>query len=512
MTRRPILLIVNPNAGSKPGSGPPLSDDPERLRPEALASALRETGLEVELHVLADSDDAGALARKAADAGRDIVIGGGDGTVAPVASALLEHPEATLGILAMGSFNNIARGYGIPHALDAELEVIADGHAAAVDCGQVVGEDGGTPFFEAVGVGVDALGFLAVEIAERRGWLRALRALWRGFRLRRTPMRVTIDGRAYRTGSPAVTVSNGPYHGLGFAISPDADPTDGQLDVVVFRGMSRLEVLRHFLAVARRRPRRDPRIVESRARRVTIEGTRRLAAGPRRRREHRDHAGHPRGAPRQRCGSSDLEVERRPEEPIVGGEGEPVGHAGHVVGRLLLGRGEIAPERWWDLVGVLEVPLHEVADDRNRLLLLTELVRGVVDAFEHEVAQLVHDLQGRGVHPQRAGPQALVDHRPDHRADPLSPRLAEALDDARRKVIRFEHASSQRVERVVGEVGDPIRESDAERLRRRRRRLDLPGVRSDPVAHLPGEVRVLEHLPDPDALRGVVPAVRREER
>jgi diacylglycerol kinase (ATP) len=139
----------------------------------------------------------------------------------------------------------------------------------------VVGEDGGTPFFEAVGVGVDALGFLAVEIAERRGWLRALRALWRGFRLRRTPMQVTIDGRAYRTGSPAVTVSNGPYHGLGFAISPDADPTDGQLDVVVFRGMSRLEVLRHFLAVARRRPRRDPRIVESRARRVTIEGTRR---------------------------------------------------------------------------------------------------------------------------------------------------------------------------------------------------------------------------------------------
>jgi len=72
-----------------------------------------------------------------------------------------------------------------------------------------------------------------------------------------------------------VTVNNGPYHGLGFAISPDADPTDGQLDVVVFRGMSRLEVLRHFVAVARRRPRRDPRIVEYRARRVTIEGTRR---------------------------------------------------------------------------------------------------------------------------------------------------------------------------------------------------------------------------------------------
>jgi diacylglycerol kinase (ATP) len=194
MTRRPVLLLVNPTAGSKPGSGPPLADDPERLRPEALASALRDAGLVVELTVLEDKDEAGALAREAADTGRDIVIGGGDGTVAPVATALLDHPEATLGILAMGSFNNIARGYGIPETLDAEIQVIAEGHAAVVDCGQVVGEDGGTPFFEAAGVGVDALGFLAVEIAERRGWLRALRALWRGFRLRRTPMRVTMTG------------------------------------------------------------------------------------------------------------------------------------------------------------------------------------------------------------------------------------------------------------------------------------------------------------------------------
>ena len=69
MTRRPILLIVNPSAGSKPGSGPPLAEDPERLRPEALASALRDRGLEVELNVLADGDDAGKLARRAAEGG-----------------------------------------------------------------------------------------------------------------------------------------------------------------------------------------------------------------------------------------------------------------------------------------------------------------------------------------------------------------------------------------------------------------------------------------------------------
>ena len=38
MTRRPLLLLVNPVAGGKPGSGPGLSDDPELLTADALRS------------------------------------------------------------------------------------------------------------------------------------------------------------------------------------------------------------------------------------------------------------------------------------------------------------------------------------------------------------------------------------------------------------------------------------------------------------------------------------------
>ena len=274
MTRRPVLLLVNPVAGGKPGSGPGLDDDPERLQPDALAASLRERGIEVRLHVLAEDDDAGTLARTAADNGGDVVVAGGDGTVSGVATSLVHHPDAALGILAMGSFNNMARGFGVPVTLDAALDVIGAGRTGQMDAGWVVGDEG-RPFFEAAGVGVDAVGFLAVEVVERRGWRRALRAVVRGMRLRRTPMRVTLDDATYRTGSPAVTVSNGPYHGAGFAVSVGADPTDGLFDVAVFEGMSRLEVVGHFLAVARRQPRREPRIRQYRARRVTIEGTRR---------------------------------------------------------------------------------------------------------------------------------------------------------------------------------------------------------------------------------------------
>jgi len=276
VTRRPILLLVNPTAGGKPGSGPGLADDPALLTADALRAALEERGLEVSHRELAAEDDLQELARHAADTGHDVVVAGGDGTVSLAAQALVHHAEATLGILAMGSFNNMARGFGIPVTLEDALDVVAAGRASEVDCGWVVRETAeGRPFFEAAGVGLAAIGFLAVELAEKRGWWRAARAFWHGMRMRRTPMRIRLDDRTYRTGSPAVTVSNGPYHGMGFAISADADPTDGLFDVAVFGGMSRWEVLRYFLSVARRRPRREPRITNHRARRVTVEGGRR---------------------------------------------------------------------------------------------------------------------------------------------------------------------------------------------------------------------------------------------
>jgi diacylglycerol kinase (ATP) len=277
MTRRPILLLVNPVAGGKPGSGPGLADDPALLTADALRDALQRRGMEVTHRELAEGDDLAELATHAADTGHDVVVAGGDGTVSVAAAAMLGHADATLGILAMGSFNNMARGFGVPVTLEEALDVIGAGRAVRMDAGWVVRdeEEAGRPFFEAAGAGLDAVGFLAVELAEKHGWWRAWKALVRGLRMRKTPMRITIDGRAYRTGTPAVTVSNGPYHGMGFAIADDADPTDGLLNVAVFSGMDRLEVLRHFLAVARRRPRREPRVTGYTGKRVTIEGVRR---------------------------------------------------------------------------------------------------------------------------------------------------------------------------------------------------------------------------------------------
>lgn len=269
--RRPILLLVNPVAGGKLGSGPELSDDPAELEPDALAAALRTRGLEIDLRELGPDDDAPALARAAMGDGRDVVVAGGDGTVGAVAAAMC-GADATLGILPRGSFNNVARGSGVALELEPALDAIGRGEVAIVDAGIAIVEGREERFFEAAGVGLDAEGFGAFEAAEANRPLAMLRRAWTAIRRRRSPMRITLDGRRHRTGAPAVTVANGPYHGFGFALTPEADPQDGLLDVAIFAGMSRLDVLVHFVRVARHRPAREPRIIRRRAGEVVVEG------------------------------------------------------------------------------------------------------------------------------------------------------------------------------------------------------------------------------------------------
>lgn len=286
--RRPLLLLVNPVSGGKIGAPDVLDAKPEELEPDALRSALEQRGLRVEVHVLGEDDDAPALARAAAERGLDVIAAGGDGTVGPVAAALC-HTEATLGILAMGSWNNVAMTCRVPTRLGPALDAIARGEAARIDAGLAWHPAAGTDadddapppddaqrFFEAAGVGLDAAGFGAAQVGERFGLLAAVRSAWRALRRRRTAMQLVVDGRRLGTNAPAVTVCNGPYMGMGFAIAPEADSTDGKLNVVVFSGMTRLDVLRHWLRVAGRRPRREPRMRRLDAERVTISGVRRV--------------------------------------------------------------------------------------------------------------------------------------------------------------------------------------------------------------------------------------------
>ncbi|HEY7463247.1 MAG TPA: diacylglycerol kinase family protein [Candidatus Limnocylindria bacterium] len=275
--RRPILLLVNPVAGGKPGAPTP-SEPP--LEPEQLRDRLAAGGLDVSLRVLEADDDPGRLAADGVADDRDLVVAGGDGTVRPVAAALV-GTDATLGVVARGSWNNIANGWGLPTEERDAVDAIIAGTPRQVDVGlawhPAVDSSEGAPddatiFFEAAGVGLDAAGFGAASVGVRYGVWRALRAGWRALRRRRTKMILDVDGRKLRTSAPAVTACNGPHYGFGITLVPDADPADGQLDLVVFSGMSTLDTIRHYLAVARNRPRREARVRHMLARRISVSG------------------------------------------------------------------------------------------------------------------------------------------------------------------------------------------------------------------------------------------------
>jgi YegS/Rv2252/BmrU family lipid kinase len=257
------LAIVNPAAGG----GTARADVDavlERLRERFETIDVVETALE--------HPSAADLGRRAVAEGYDVAIAaGGDGTVSAVASALV-GTSVTLGILPFGTFMNIARALGIPREdAPAAAEVIAASTMRKIDVGEVSGQ----VFFEAAGIGLDADAFKATRSVQRGEHGRAFATL--GALLRRSGVRVRIDvdGRVRTHRVLQAVVSNGPWYGWGFEVSPGAEVDDGRLDLVIF-GESKLRVLREIVAAAidRDRPAKGRRY---RGRRITLSATRELA-------------------------------------------------------------------------------------------------------------------------------------------------------------------------------------------------------------------------------------------
>src|SRR5262245_65841226 len=99
-------LVFNPSAGRG-------GEDSGELLAHVV-EALRAHGIEPHVGVKTSGKAARNLARKAVDNGDALVIvAAGDGTIGEVASELLECPTA-LGIVPIGTMNNVARSLGIP--------------------------------------------------------------------------------------------------------------------------------------------------------------------------------------------------------------------------------------------------------------------------------------------------------------------------------------------------------------------------------------------------------------
>jgi YegS/Rv2252/BmrU family lipid kinase len=182
-------------------------------------------------------------ARDAADKGEVVVALGGDGLVGTLAGAL--HGSAALGVLPGGRGNDFARAIGIPQDIPGACKVLLEGVRKALD----LGEANGKSFACIASVGFDSdANRIANEARFIRGNLvyayAAIRALlaWK-------PARFTmrLDGREHRFEGYTVGACNTAYYGGGMKAAPDADPSDGLLDVLCLEQVSKLRFLTKVL-------------------------------------------------------------------------------------------------------------------------------------------------------------------------------------------------------------------------------------------------------------------------
>ncbi|MFV0284909.1 MAG: diacylglycerol/lipid kinase family protein [Demequina sp.] len=226
-----IAIVWNPAKTSR--------DDLDK----AVADAAPE-GAEVSWIETSKDDPGRGQAEQALAEGATLVIAaGGDGTVRGVAEALADSDtRADLGIVPLGTGNLLARNLEIPlGSIPKAVARAIGGEARTIDLAWAEAEVGGEPcrhaFTVMAGVGVDA--HMITETDEdlkgRIGWLAYVESLGRAVNASDViPMGIAVDGSvpAEREAHTLIVGNCGILTG-GITLLPDADPADGELDMLI---------------------------------------------------------------------------------------------------------------------------------------------------------------------------------------------------------------------------------------------------------------------------------------
>jgi diacylglycerol kinase (ATP) len=254
-------LVVNPRA----------SRGNARRRLERLSRLAAAAGLEMIV-----PDSAHRLfeaARDAAASGCErLLVAGGDGTLHWAIQGLAGS-ECALGVIPLGSGNDVAREVGAPRALEAAFEAARQGPVRRID----LGSDGRRYFATVGGVGIDGAVVRHVDrgVPFVRGPfvypVAVIRAVlgYRPPRLRLDTDSGTIEERVF-----LASAANLPWFGGGMRVAPDAVADDGGFDLVVVRAISPLRLLWVLPRVYSGSHVSHPAVRVVRTRRVTVHSDR----------------------------------------------------------------------------------------------------------------------------------------------------------------------------------------------------------------------------------------------
>lgn len=158
-----------------------------------------------------------------------VIIGGGDGTLNLAVDALVDT-GLPLGILPLGTANDLARTLGIPISLVDACQAIATGKKRYIDLGVVNGKY----FFNvaSIGLSVDITNNLTKEAKRRWGVLAyAITACQMILQSRPFSAEIRCNGESKMVKTLQVAVGNGRHYGGGMTIAHDATIDDQRLDL-----------------------------------------------------------------------------------------------------------------------------------------------------------------------------------------------------------------------------------------------------------------------------------------
>lgn len=247
-------FLVNPAAGR--GSARPRFEELRILASRAGAGFV----------VSRKPDDLEVQARRAVEDGVErLVVVGGDGTV-HLAAQGLAGTACAMGLVPLGTGNDLAATLGVPRDLEAAVQHALSGPVRRIDLIRV----GETVCVGYAGVGFDSEASRFAQQVKRLPkqlvypW--AVVHTLAGFR----PflMKVVHDGGTFEGRAMFANACNLPRFGGGMRIAPEAQVDDGMLDLVIVRELSRAGFLAVFPKVYAGRHIGHPAVTLVRTRRV----------------------------------------------------------------------------------------------------------------------------------------------------------------------------------------------------------------------------------------------------
>jgi diacylglycerol kinase (ATP) len=218
--KKQILFILNPKAGIASKADIP------RIIDKSLDKGL----FEYFIVYTACRGHAHELAKQAASNEIDVVVAiGGDGTMNEAASALI-HTQTILGLIPCGSGNGLARQMQIPLKVEKAIQLIIQGHHTEIDYGTINNK----PFFCTAGIGFDAhIGKLFGK-AEKRGFSSYIITTLKEFGdYQPETYFLEADKEIFNLQAFLITFANAGQYGNNAYISPQADISDGKLDLCI---------------------------------------------------------------------------------------------------------------------------------------------------------------------------------------------------------------------------------------------------------------------------------------